>query len=196
MPGQNLAGGLWRERYLSTIVAARDFAGDTLPVDLVIPVWWGTHPEWGDLLLDRLIDLDISLTIMNYRTDYDRLLAGAVPYLNWGNQHQVPVRIALETGTLRNETRRVYTSVVDAGELWSIRIGSSSVLVLFNAIQQGLSGKAYSLQQELEFSASNLTFAGDQPGLKEMSNRLMEELGDWSSFAGMALHGLEEVYAK
>lgn len=195
LPGHLLAEDLWRERYLQTVSAAKQIAGDSLHVDLVMPVWWGDHSNWGPKLLNELNLPGISLTIMNYRTDYQQLLAGMTPFLEWGLRNQQEVRLALETGSLGDETQRSYGRNNLEGELWHLQIGSTPILVLFDQPQRSLEGDSFSLRFERVFSADNLTFRGDQLRLNQIANRLSEELSFWSSFAGMALHGLDEVYA-
>lgn len=194
LPGFGLAHDYWRERYLQTITLARRTAGQALPLDLVLPVWWGSHASWGSKLLDELTLPNISLTIMNYRTNYQQLLTGMTPFLEWGNRNQQAVRVALETGTLEDETQRVFEKSTDAGELWQLQIGSTPILVLFSDAQENLAGDAYQQTAERLFSASSLTFGGNQQRLNENAYRLNEELSSWSSFIGVALHGLDEIY--
>lgn len=195
LPGHNLASGIWRERYLQTIRAAIDTAGESLPVDLVMPVWWGDHSDWGSSFLNRL-DFRSSITVMNYRTDFERLYYGAIPFLDWGREHQRPVRIALETGTLEDETQRIYVASDDTGRLWSLQIGSTPILVLFETPQNNLIGSPYSFASERDFSAGTLTFAGDQQRLNTISDQLTESWRQWPTFTGIAVHGLDEIYAE
>lgn len=194
LPGHNLAIDIWRERYLETIAAAVQIAGDSLSIDLVMPVWWGEHPDWGPSFLDRLDEPNLSITVMNYRTDIQQLLRGAIPFLNWGNEKQRAVRMALETGTLSDETQRIYMNETARGELWSLKLGESPLLVLFNSSQEGLDGAAYRLDSVREFSANNLSFSGDQQLLNATATQLSEKWQQWPSFVGIALHGLDEVY--
>ena len=194
LPGNTLAKDLWRDRYLQTISAAKQSAGESLHIDLVMPVWWGVHANWGPKLLDALTLPGISLTIMNYRTDYEQLLTGMTPFLEWGVRNGQAVRVALETGSLSDETQRAYVRNTQ-GELWQLQIGTTPILVLFAEAQQNLPGVALSQRFERVFSADKLTFSGDQLRLNDISNRLSEELDNWASFAGIALHGLDEVYA-
>ncbi|NQV71393.1 MAG: hypothetical protein HQ498_15310 [Pseudohongiella sp.] len=194
IPGFNLGGGHWRERYLHTIEAVHAVIAGELLVDLVVPVWWGTHPEWGDKLLDELDLADLSITVMNYRTDEERLREGAQPFLRWGLKYNKSVRIALETGSLGDETQKIYEPVATGGRLWKVSLGSVDVLVLLNEVHQGLPGQSYRLVDERTFSAANLTFAGDQSRLNDTANRLMQDWAGWRSFKGIAIHGLDEVY--
>lgn len=194
LPGHTLAKDLWRDRYLETVRAAKQSAGESLHIDLVMPVWWGEHENWGAKLLNELTLPGISLTIMNYRTDYRQLLAGMTPFLDWGIRNEQGVRVALETGSLADETQRAYRRNTQ-GELWQLQIDATPILVLFDQVQQGLPGVAMSQRFERVFSADKLSFQGDHLRLNDIANRLSEELRDSPSFAGIALHGLDEVYA-
>jgi len=196
LPSHDLASSIWRERYLQTIQAAIDTAGESLPVDLVMPVWWGNHSDWGSNLLNRLNYPSLSITVMNYRTDLQRLHIGAIPFLDWGSEHQRPVRMALETGTLEDETQRIYNIHDDTGRLWRLQIGSTPILVLFKTPQENLIGSAYRFASEGIFSAGNLTFGGDQQRLNAIANHLNELWQQWPTFVGIALHGLDEIYAE
>lgn len=195
LPGHNLATSLWRDRYLQTISAATDVAYN-LAIDLVMPVWWGNHPAWGREFLSQLDAPNLSITVMNYRTDARRLHAGAIPFLNWGSEKQRRVRMALETGSLDDETQRVYRANDSEGQLWQLQIDSTPILVLFNTAQNGLDGMAYGMSDEREFSASNLTFGGDQQSLNAIADQLNQTWQHWPGYAGIALHGLDEIYAE
>ncbi len=51
-----------------------------MPLDLVMPVWWGSHPQWGLQLLNNLVMEQLSITVMNYRTSLNRLRAEPLPF--------------------------------------------------------------------------------------------------------------------
>ena len=59
-----------------------------MPLGLVLPAWWGSHPAWGQQLFDQLPPDNTRLTIMNYHKSIDRLRANAEPFLDWGNVHR------------------------------------------------------------------------------------------------------------
>ncbi|MES2606224.1 MAG: hypothetical protein V4603_14920 [Pseudomonadota bacterium] len=192
LPGFSLAQGNWRERYIDVIGFAREQLGANLRLDLVVPGWWGTHPDWSNQLLDALALPNLSLTVMNYQTNPDSLRNAATPFLAWGQRANVPVRMALETGRLGDEARRYYGGA-ERGELWLLDIGDQPVLVLFSAPVDGLSGRAFSFTEEAPVPAANSTFAGDLSRLARVLAEVEPEWTRWPAFAGIALHGLEEA---
>lgn len=196
LPGFTLNQAHWRERYLQTITAVLDEVEQSLPVDVVMPVWWGSHPDWGRLLFDNLTLPGLSITVMNYRTDPERIKRGATPFFVWAEENQIPVRMALEAGPLPNETRLYFSSTPDEGELWLIDVGEQSVLLLLDQAYDGLNGSPYTLQRQDTFSADNLTFANNLDQLAGIAGLLEAEWSAWDSFRGLAIHGLDSIYAE
>ncbi len=194
LPGFNLNPAYWRDRYLQTIDFARGVVGPLLRIDLAIPVWWGSQPDFGSEFLARLVPYHVSLTIMNYRTNSQQLLAGAQPFLNWGDSFGREVSIGLEAGSLQDEMQRLYRPANATGELWEFAVGNQAVLALFAQPVSGLPGQAFGLTEERLFSASNLTFQGNLQRLQTMAGFLTANLSRWTSFRGVSLHGLDEVY--
>ncbi len=195
LPGFSLAPDYWRQQYLTTIGLVHEQLGQAMPLDIVLPVWWGTHPDWGDLLLEGLVLPELSLTIMNYRTSAQSLLAGAEPFLEWGQTHGIKIVMALELGSLGNdEIRRTYGVTVGAGELWWLPIGEHHLLVLFDRPTAGLPGRSYLQRDEQPFNMANITFAGRRHELDALLPDLLAQWSAWSSFDGIAIHGLEESY--
>lgn len=194
IPGFGLDQPYWRARYLETVTRAHGALEQALPLDLVMPVWWGSHPEWGSRLLAELALPDLSLTVMNYRTNLAQLRAGAIPFLNWGKSAGVSIRMALEFGPLPNETYRNYAPTELRGELWLTRLGSHDLLMLLEAPSVGVPGLPFTQLSESTVRAETLTFAGDPERLRETVTLLESEWSAWTSFAGVAIHGLEEVY--
>ncbi len=193
LPGFSLAQGIWRERYLDVLTFARAELGPGMALDLVVPAWWGTHPDWSDGFLNRLDTAGLSLTVMNYHTLPARLLDAAEPFLAWGQRAGVPIRMALETGQLSDETRRYYGATENTGDLWLIDVGGTPVLLLLAAPAAGLPGRAFTFADETAVPAATYTFAGDLARLTEV---LAEVAVHWErapAFAGIALHGLDEA---
>lgn len=191
LPGYALTPDLWRQRYLDTVLAARASLDPMLPLDLVMPVWWGAHPQWGRLLLDPIDAPGISLTVMNYRTDEFQLFDGAIPFLEWGSRTRHTVRMALEAGPLSNETQRHYRSAADAGDLWLVNAGDQPLLLLLSATTKGLPGRAYRFTHSTPVPATNYTFSGNLHRLEAVTRDLIPVWTAWPSFAGIALHGID-----
>lgn len=201
LPGSPLAPDYWRERYIATVTAVHGALAQQLPLDMVLPVWWGTHPAWGARLLDALNLPGLSLTVMNYRTNADALRAGAMPFLAWGERHARSVAMALEKGRIgvnaeagRHETRRDYAAAA-SGELWLLELGGMSLLVLLDEARAGLPGQAYANVGERVIDIGTLSFADAPEDLAEIARTLEAEWSAWPAFAGLALHGLDQELA-
>jgi hypothetical protein len=195
LPGFVLAPGYWRERYLEAFRATHAALDGRLPLDMVVPVWWGGHPAFGDSLWRGMALPGVSLTVMNYRTNPEALRAGARPLLEAGRRHGLPVRMALETGPLGDEARRTYRVAPEgAGELWLFRQASVPFLVLLRSPQARLPGQAYEFAGERSFPGSNLTFGNGKERRETIAGALVREWSDWESFAGLALHGLDSAF--
>lgn len=184
----------WRERYLETIAFARATVGPFLNIDLVVPVWWGTHPDFGEAFLERLVPYGVSLTVMNYRTDVLQLLNGAQAFLQWGERNGRQVSIGLEAGTILNEQQALFRPADESGELWQLQLGEHALLVWFAENQSELPGTAFELYLEREFSGGNISFSGDLRRLNTVADFLQQSYANRTSFRGISLHGLDEIY--
>ncbi|APX92615.1 hypothetical protein BWR19_06485 [Halomonas sp. 1513] len=199
LAGFSLGGDHWRERYIATIREAHAALDAAMTLDLVVPVWWGNHPAWGERWLDALPHDQLSITVMNYRTDPEALRRGARPFLAWGSEHGVPVRMALESGPLPDETRLTFSSQAasadgEKGQLWLFEQLSPPLLVLLDEPHAGLPGTPFAQIRESTFAGANLTFAGDQARLNAVAASLAAEWRQWPAFSGIAVHGLDAVY--
>ncbi len=193
LPGFGLAQQHWRDRYLAVVAFTQQLLGKALALDLVMPLWWSTHPDWSAQLFDKLALPGLSITVMNYQTDPALLLHAAEPFLAFGQRAGIPVRMALESGRLPDETRRYYAGNVKTGELWLLDVQHNPVLLLLAAPVAGLPGQLFSFTEQKPVSASTTTFAGDLLRLGAVADEVASQWSGWSSFAGIALHGLEET---
>lgn len=195
LPGFGLAHAHWRERWVQTVSAVHRQIAGSMPLDLVMPVWWGSHPAWSEPLLSALAWPDLSLTIMNYRTSAAPLRAGALPFLVWGQHSGVQVTMALELGSIGpDEQRHSYVRTDDSGELWLLKVGTSAVLVLLDAPVSGMPGLGWRQQGVSKAAASAITFGGDQAQMQALATAMEAEWRLWSSYAGLTIHGFEESY--
>lgn len=196
LPGFNLNQDFWRQRYISTITAVHATLEQRLALDLVMPIWWGNHPQWGDNLFTALDLPGLSVTVMNYRTDFERLSREALPFLELGQQQGTPVHMALVAGNLTNEKRKHYFPDATAGELWHLEAGDFQLLLLLDEVHGALPGRPYRLAFESDFNADTLTFAGDIAALNAIAARLVPVWSAWPAFAGIAIHGLDQAAAQ
>lgn len=239
LPGFALAQQDWRVRWLATVQAVQQQLDAQLPLDLVMPVWWGSHPDWGQALLTGLSGPGLSVTVMNYRTAPAALRVGAPAFLRWGQQQQVPVMMALEAGSVGPDEQRLHFARADSvpaddapeapdaalsaseeasteaareasgaisqgaslavpqgaqpGELLLLTLGNYRVLALLDAPVSDAAWPRYRVQRESISSSAALTFAGDLQQLEAVAAYMEVEWRSWQSYAGLALHGLDEV---
>lgn len=202
LPGFALGGDYWRQRYVETVLEVRTAIAGQLPLDLVMPVWWGTHANWGSRVLSALALPGISFTVMNYRTNLQQLRAGALPFLAFAQASGNAVTMALETGRIgvvggsgnvRNETRQYFEATAGAGELWQFDFAGTTLLVLFDQRQQALPGRAYRRHSEVVFDTGAISFAQARNDWHEVAAQLEAEWQVWLSFAGLAIHGLDQT---
>ena len=184
---------LWRERYVDTVAMAQAVVDRAMPIDLVVPSWWGIHPQWGEQLFDALDWSGMRMTAMNYHTDPERLRHDAEPFLSWAQNRGVEMRIALEAGTLSDETQQRYVRSGDKGTMWLTSVEHTGVLLLFDRPQSALPGTGFTFQSTATVPASRHTFAGDLDQLMTVAAALEAHWQQWSSFGGVSLHGLDEI---
>ena len=191
LPGYRLNPKAWRDAYLATVRAAREQLGPDLPLDMVVPVWWGTDRHWGAGWLDAMVATNVSLTVMNYRTADEALQRGAEPFLAWGTRHKRQVTVALELGPIADETQWRFLRTQGRGELWALPLGRHTALVLFNRPVSELRGTAWQYQTSQAFSGGHVTFAGAPDRLNASVHRLLPTWSAWDGFRGIAIHGLD-----
>jgi len=108
--------------------------------------------------------------------------------------------MALETGRAgvnsdngRDETRIDYVAAETEGELWMLELGGMSLLVLLDDRYAGLPGRPYARASERVISTGTISFA-DAPGnLQAIAATLEAEWSAWDAFAGLAIHGLDQL---
>ncbi|SEO65515.1 hypothetical protein [Aquisalimonas asiatica] len=194
LPGFAQNHDLWRERWVDTVAVAQDALDGAMPVDLVVPSWWGIHPRWGEKLFAALDWSGVRMTVMNYHTDPERLRHDAEPFLSWGENHGHRIRMALEAGSLPDETQRRYVrSDDDTGRLWLVSVDQTPVLLLLAEPAAGLPGRAFSYSGAVNIPASRYTFDGDLDHLSVVAAALEPYWLGWSAFGGLSIHGLDET---
>jgi hypothetical protein len=159
-----------------------------MPVDVVIPFWLPDQPG-GERFMRRLAEIAGSLTVMAYRTDPLAIHAAAAPVLEWGDLSGRTVHVALESGNLPEEQRRIFRPA-SQGRLWAVPVGGRTALLLLDRARANANGSA------LEEGALRLvdqgwtSFLGDEVRLRRLLPNLIRSWLAHPSFAGIALHGL------
>lgn len=186
LPGYAGAQSGLDERYAALAAALSNAAG-SLPLDLVVPFWWSGNPH----LMAALAASATSVTVMDYRTDPEQIVAFAAPFLDWGVTHGKRIRIALEAGPVPAERQRRYRRATE-GELWEVEVAGHRVLVLLRSARTNPHGPAYARLYERIIDGGATTFQGKEGLLREILPAIERRFSSWESFGGAALHELHD----
>ncbi len=130
---------------------------------------------------------------MDYRTDPLSITEAALPFLEWGNRHGKPVVIALETVRQAPEIRRYYGRAA-TGELLALDLGERSVLMLLARPVRLDGALVYERRDSIPVNFDGVSFNGKETRLEELAPQLERRFGAWQSFAGLAIHGLDQAH--
>lgn len=171
--------------YVATLAALRQAAG-SMPLEFVLPFWWGDRHA----VLDGLARHADAVSVMDYRTDPDQILGFAIPFLDWGAATGKRVRIALEAGPLPLETQRRYrrAQVGAAGDMLLFAVDGQQVAVLLRQPLAHPRATPYKLVDTRRIDGSATSFHKDKDALRALLPRLEADFGAWPGFAGIALH--------
>ena len=184
-PGYALNEEQWNEAYIATVEQLKKAAD--LPVEIAVPFWWWGARAGTTTLMDRVVRWIDSVAVMDYRTDPDAIEQFARPWLEWGEDRNRRIRIALEAGPLPDEPRHHFRPA-RSGTLWMIELGDARALVLLRAPHPNSSGATFALVSRSTSDASRITFFGRLDRLRALLPDLERRLASHSSFAGIALH--------
>lgn len=185
LPGYELDAASWDRRYLELARALHD-AANGLPLEFVMPFWWAGKQA----LLRELAPIASGITIMDYRTRREEILALAQPFLDWGVNHGRRVRIALEAGPVAAERQRRFARA-GSGELWLLNFEQAPLLLLLDEARPNPHGRAFREVSTRVLDGSATSFHGDPERLLRMLPGLERDLSAWSSFGGIALHEIK-----
>ncbi len=175
----------WLSAYLETLRDLSEIA--SVPLEAAVPFWWAELQLDAEPVIDAMADYVDGITVMNYRTEPQQIVANALPYLEWGHRHERLVRIALEAGPLENQTLRSYRPS-RIGRLWQVDIGGETALLLRRFPAENPHGPAFARSHESPVPASRTTFHGDTKRLDALLPRLIRHWSAWPAYAGVALH--------
>jgi len=185
VPGYGLDRAAWDAAYLDTL--ARLKAAARMPVTAAVPFWFAG--EGRQAFLDQLARVVDGVAVMAYRSDAAAVAALAEPFLAWGAGQGLPVHVALESGPLPDEERTRFQPAAK-GTLWHLDLGGRPILLWLDHERTNPHGPAFTAVDDQLLPGRRLSFAGDEVRLEETSRRLETVLRAWSSFAGLALHGV------
>lgn len=189
LPGYQLAPRRWQDIYIEMVQLIRAAAPE-VDVDVAVPFWWGEDKSGGATFLAKLAGVVNSLTVMDYRTDEEEIIRFAEPFLAWGQRYDKAVYIALEALPIADEIRRHFYSAPTA-ELWHMSLAGKDVLLLLDKPFSLEQARGFKLQRTSLFLGSSVSFSGQKPKLMALLPVLETRFKHWTSFAGMALHGIE-----
>ena len=181
----------WRDRedsYLAwadSILTLSRTLGAT--VDLVAPFWLAST-ERGRIMLDRAAPAVRMVTVMAYRTDPVTIERVAEPALAWASRRGKPLRIALESGRLDDETETRYVEAT-RGTL-ALVPGDAPRLMLLDAAGTLPGARMFEATGRTHIRAATLSFLGDEATMVRDAAQLRPVFGAWPQFAGFAFHGL------
>lgn len=167
--------------------------GGELELDFVLPFWLPQSPL-AKTVLDEIRQAASSITIMAYRTASDDIQKAAEPLLAWGIKHTVPVHIALEAGPLPDEMTQYYMAVQQGlpAELWLVPKSDRTLALRLDQPSLLAQGVGYKETRQQIAPANRVSFLGDHARMLRVSDQLQTAFSAWSSYAGMAFHGLLE----
>ncbi len=187
--GWNLEPDAWLDAYVETLQKIRQTLD--LELEIVIPFWWQFKAVGGQSWLDRIRPHIDSLNVMDYRTNPRLIKQFAQPFLDWGVRAQVPVSIALEAGTLPDETQWHFHKQ-KPGDLWLINALSTPILVWVKHAKHTELAKTFQQERTSRFDALAVSFQQDPQRLIELLPELEALWRHWPSFRSISLHGFEE----
>lgn len=161
-------------------------------IEVVIPFWL-RNIDNGEQIVQDIAPYTSKYIVMVYRTDYDLIYNLSTDWLSWGDKNSKKITIALESGILDDELEKFYVPSKTYGEIEKVAFNDKDVILLNkekltsdNAIY------TYSASSLEKSDAKNhiISFMGKEDNLFKTVNLLADVFPEWSSFDGIALHGL------
>ncbi|MFW2403372.1 MAG: hypothetical protein ACN4GT_01315 [Gammaproteobacteria bacterium] len=183
--GFDLDPETWLAAYIETLRELHEIA--SVPIEAAVPFWWADLDLNGRPVIDAMAQYVVGITVMNYRTESQQILANAAPYLKWGHEYARHVRMALEAGPIEDQTLHNYRPS-RTGRVWQIEIGSETALLLRKAPAANPHGPTFARSHDSPVPASRTTFHGQREKLDALLPRVIRQWSAWPAYAGVALH--------
>lgn len=163
LPGFQLQTGEWLQRWLD-LYRELTRQDRTMPVEPVLPFWLIAQQEAAPLL-KGLARCASRLVIMNYRSDAVEAAAWGAAWLEWSQQHDCPVALAVECGPLPDSKSAVFHKA-EHGTLWMAPWpGRGTVAVVYeNPVPAEAGGLVYALSHEGRVPGDRTTLRDRPPG--------------------------------
>lgn len=192
VPGFGMSPAAWNRRYLALFADIRRVA-PALLIDAVVPWWFGQGHASPPEVLEELAHSIDRLTVMDYRTDPQQLLAAARPFMVWGQRNRRSIRVALEAGPLGEMELHRYEAQA-SGELLLVPVGRMLVYVLFDHAVTDSAGHTFRERSAHRIPASRTTFHDREEALWRAVATLEAQFAATQNFAGVAVHGLDKQW--
>jgi hypothetical protein len=160
-------------------------------VEAVVP-YWTLESQGAQAALEQAAPALNRLTIMAYRTDPAAITVAAAPLLGWASRHDLPADVALESGTLAQENRKVYVKSAN-GDLHVIRFDDVAAVVVLDRMRAGSTGRTYHLSHIVPGNSARVSFNNNSAAMFKAAAAVAPDLVAWPSTERLAFHGLEEV---
>ena len=160
-------------------------------IDVVIPFWL-LNKDIDEQIIKNIESFYISkYIIMAYRTNYEDIYHISKDWLTWGDQNEKKIIIALENGLLDEEVQSFYIPIMTNDEVEKFGSNDNNVILQHKNNPRG-DNDVYSNSSHLSARIGNneISFMGDEEKLFETVRLLENDLAQWRSFDGIALHGL------
>ena len=180
----------WLSKY-SDVVNNVHLTAPNLPIDIVLPFWFDPETPLVASMLDDVVGSIDRITVMDYRTDAEQIRRKASPFLDWGNRNKKAIDIALETLPMPQEERRSYQQA-EAGELWRINLAGKSILLLLKKARLTDAGViSYRASHTRLVDGTDISFYKNKEKLLTLLPLFESDFSAWTSFSGLAIHGLD-----
>ncbi|MCX8650714.1 hypothetical protein J3U21_10395 [Gilliamella sp. B2776] len=159
-------------------------------IEIVIPFWL-LYIDNGEQIVQSIQSYISRYTIMAYRTDYTQIYNISAKWLIWGDENEQKIMIALENSLLDDGVENFYIPILTSDELEKAEFNDKE-FILLNKDKLHIDSNTYTYSSPLSPRAGSrdISFMGDEDKLFQTVDLLGNDLTQWNSFDGIALHGL------
>lgn len=187
LEGYSQATVQWLVAYRTTVETLTEVL--EVPVELALPFWFVGNAQTEKVFLNALPEKISSIAIMSYRTQPQELKSIATPFLDWGVENGIPIRVGLEAGPIADEMHWHFRPAVK-GELWSLMLGDQEVLVLLDSGAENPLGQSWRYSHRVLSPGKRQSFQGNLEAMRSVMEETVQDFRSWPSFHGFALHGV------
>lgn len=153
------------------------------PIDVIIP-YWIQNSSAGKNALDSIKDLG-SFTVMIYRTNEKEINAISARWLMWGEKFNTKISVALENGPVNGPAKVYFTPSTETN-----KHNYRSVLLVLSRTDNRKDKTVYQFDHIEQPEADKISFLKRTEDLNGVLSRLHPYFKAFSSFNGLAIHGL------